>query len=70
MGDQAKKVINEHGKVETLQLLELKDNVQCTHCHRCLTSGHVFCQCGRIITFDGPVFVIEGQIRRCVEQQL
>ena len=43
------------------------DEVQCMHCSRCLTSGHVCCQCGRTVTRANPV--IEDQEKRFVKQQ-
>ena len=49
--------------------VELPSRVQCIHCHRYVTPGHVYCYCGRILVHVNPNPVIEEQIRRNVKQQ-
>ena len=69
ISDQARKVIKEQSNVEAFELLELTDKVQCTHCHRYLTSGHVCCYCGRILVYTIQDPVIEDQTQRHAKQQ-
>ena len=56
MSDEAKR-IKEQGNVEAFGLLELRDKVQCEHCHKYMTSGNVHWQCGAadLLTTSGFV---------------
>ena len=42
--------------------------IQCKQCHRCVTSGHVYCYCGRTHVDADPNPVVDEQIRRNVKQ--
>ena len=53
------------GKGRDIALLELTNKVYCTHCHRCMTSGHVWCYCGPTLVYanQDPVIKDEATVR-------
>ena len=48
---------------------EFSNKVQCQHCHKYISSGHVHCSCGRSLVFVDTDPVIVEQIQRNVRQK-
>ena len=69
ISDQSDQIIKEQGIVEAFELLEFTNKVQCTHCQRYVTSGHICCCFGRAHVYAHPNPVIAEQTRRSVKQQ-
>ena len=66
---QSKQIIKEQGNVEAFEILELSNKVQCQHCHKYVSSGHICCSCGRSIVCTNPSPVIVEQIQRDIRQK-
>ena len=49
ISDQSDQIIKEQGIVEAFELLEFTKKVQCIHCQRFVTSGHICCCFGRTL---------------------
>ena len=64
VSNHSKKIIKEQGNVKAFELLELTNEVLCSHCHRCMTTGRVCCYCGRTLVFANPNSVVEEQTVR------
>ena len=54
IGDRSKQIIKEQGSIEEFEILELLNKVQCEHCHKHMSSGHVCCHCGRSFVYPYP----------------
>ena len=68
--DSAKQIIKYQGGIEAFELRELKDKIQCEHCHRYVSAGRLHCYCGRLLTYEDSGRVIQEQSQRCVQQRL
>ena len=55
--DRPRQIMKEQGNVEAFEILELSNEVQCQHCHKYMSSGHVHRSCGR-----SPVHTIPKQV--------
>ena len=69
VSDRSRQIIKDQGNVEALGLLELSNKVQCRDCHRYMTSGHVYCNCGRTLVYANLDPVFEKQIKRNVKEK-
>ena len=52
MREQSKKIIQDQGDVHAFELVELTDTIQCEHCHKNVTSGHIYYQLGRLLKLE------------------
>ena len=59
VSDCSRQIVKEPGNVEAFELLDFSKKVRCEHCHKYMTSGHVYCQCGSSQVYANQNHVID-----------
>ena len=63
--NRSKQIMKEKGNLEAFEILELSNEAECEHCPTYVSSGHVYCDCGRAA--QSPVIV--EQLQRKIRQK-